>query len=289
MVTTGLCNLRGRGTIIIASAAVITLLFLPLTVSINNTNSALLQSQSAFAQQQGGNQSGGGNPPSGPAEGLQNLPGGAQQQGGEQQEEKRFLPYISPIHGILIWYPSDWKPSTSGLADYTDLIAFYSPLQNLSDSFPARLTISVIVYSQNVTLPEYTNLVWTMLNQSEQVDVRSSSEVTVAGYPGHRVVLAAQPFQNSSLILHQMNTWTTIGNKVYLLRYEGEESTFNQHLPEVSQMLESLRITSNNMTTTATGVENQIQQGGNQSGGGGGPLGGITEGLENLLNPGGGQ
>jgi hypothetical protein len=225
VLSSGLRNVRGRSTIIIAAAAVIALLFLPLTASTNN-NIPLLRSQSVFAQ---------------------------------QQEGIAFLPYQNPLNDIFMQYPSNWIASTSGLADYTDLVAFYSPLQDLSDSFPARLTIALVNYGQNISLPEYTNLVLTRLNQSEQVDVRSSSEVTIAGYPGHRVVLAVQPFQNSTLIFYQMNTWTTIGNKVYQLRYEGEESTFNQHLPEVSQMLETLRIASNNMTTTTTGGENQTQ------------------------------
>jgi hypothetical protein len=224
--SSGLRNVRGRS--VIVTSALITLLFLPLTASTNNN--ALLQSQSAFAQaQQGG----------GPLSGLL----GEGQQGGQQQEEAAFLPYINSIHGIVMQYPSNWIASTSGLTDYTDLIAFYSPLQNLSDSFPARLTISVITYGQNISLPEYTDFVWMNLNQSEGVNVRSSSEVNVAGYPGHRVVLAIQPLlQNTTLLLHQMNTWTTIGNKVYLLTYEGEESTFNQHMSEVSQILETLRI-----------------------------------------------
>jgi hypothetical protein len=280
MVSSGPRNVKGSN-IILAAAAVITLLFLPLTASTDHNG--LLQSQSAFAQQQeegggplgnlgaqigeifggGGIQQGGvanqsddtGGPPG-------NISGGGQQQGGEQQqEETSFLPYLNPIQGIFMQYPSNWIASTSGLEDYTDLVAFYSPLQNLSDSFPARLTISLVNYGQNISLPEYTNLILTRLNQSEQVHVRSSSEVTIAGYPGHRVVLAIQPFQNSTLIFNQMNTWTTIGNKVYQLRYEGEESTFNQHLPEVSQMLETLRIASNNtnnMTTTTSG-ENQTQ------------------------------
>jgi hypothetical protein len=202
----GLRNVR-LSTVIIA-AAVIILLFLPLIVGANYNG--LLQSPSVFAQQ--------------------------------QQEEISFLPYNDTTYGIFIQYPSDWIASTSGLTDYTDLVAFYSPLQNLSDSFPARLTISVITYGQNISLPEYTNFVWTMLNQTEQTDVRSSSEVTVAGYPGHRVVLANQPFQNSTLIFYQMVTWTTIGNRAYLLSYEGEESTFNRHLPEASRTMESLII-----------------------------------------------
>ncbi len=208
-------------TVIIADVVVVVaLLFLPLTTSTNNNN-ALLQSQTVFAQ---------------------------------QEEETAFLTYDNPTSGIFMQYPPDWIASTSGLRDYTDLVAFYSPLQNLSDSLPARLLISVISYNQNISLPEYTNLVMTSLNQSEQVDVRNSSEANVAGYPGFRVVLAIQPIQNSTLTFHQMNTWTTLGNKVYLLRYEGEESTFNQHLPEVSQMLDSLVITSsNNNTATAAG------------------------------------
>ena len=221
----GLHNVRGNSsTVIIAAAVVITLLFLPLTVGTNDN--ALLQSQSVFAQQQGG-----------------------------EQQESAFLPYVNPIHRIFMQYPSNWIASTSGLADYTELIAFYSPIQNVSDFFPARLTISVINFAQNISLPEYTDSVQTILNQSDQVDVTSSSEVTLAGYPGHRVVVAIQPFQNSTSLFHQMSTWTTVGNKVYLLTYEGEESTFNRHLPEVSQMLESLRL---NITAPITG-ENLVQ------------------------------
>lgn len=204
------------GAIIIAVPAII-LLLLSLASTVNNNG---LGQQSVFAQQV--NETG--------------------------LNETAFLPYLNPTHGIFMQYPSNWLESTSGLADYTNLVAFYSPLQNLSDTLPARLIISVINYGQNISLPEYTDSVMTALNQSQQVDVRNSSDVTIAGYPGHRLVLAVQPFQNSTLTFDQMNTWTTIGDKVYLLRYEGEESKFNQYLPEVSQMLETLNITSTNNT-----------------------------------------
>jgi hypothetical protein len=205
-----------------------------LTVSTNdnNNNNTLIQSKSAFAQVQEEDASGTTNATT------------TMTNETTTTEPIDFLPYNNPTYGIFIQYPSDWTASTSGLEDYTDLIAFYSPLQNTSDLFPARLAISVITYGQNISLPEYTDFLLTTLNnQSEQIDVTSSSEVTVAGYPGHRVVvLTSQPFQNSTLIFNQMNTWTTIGNKVYLLSYEGEESVFNRHLPEVNQILESLSI-----------------------------------------------
>ena len=270
----GLHNVRGGGrstAIIIASAAVNTLLFLTLTASTNNN--ALLQSQSAFAQQQ---EEGGGP--------LSDLFGGGgdNQQGGEQQQEERvFLPYSNPVWGILIQYPSDWAASTSALRDYTELIAFYSPLQNLSQPIAARVAISAVQFAQNVSLPHYTELVLTGVYQSELV-LKNSSEATLAGYPGYRIVLANTPFQNSTLVVYHMNTWTIIGNKVYHLTYEAEESAFNQHLPEVSQMLESFRIASN--------LSRGQQQGGgpfsepfdgNQSGAdGGNPLSGLGEALQ---------
>jgi hypothetical protein len=232
---------------VLTAVAVIVVLLLPLTNI--NVNNVLLQSQPAFAQVQ---EEGEG------AVGTTNATTTISNDTTTTTEPTAFLPYNNPIHGIFIQYPSDWTASTSGLADYTDAIAFYSPLQNVSDSFPASLTISVITYGQNISLSEYTNFIWTILNQSEGViDVKSSSsEVTLAGHPAYRVVLASQPFENSTLIVNQMNTWTTIGNKVYTLNYEGEESTFNRYMPEVSQMLETLRLGISNITTATTG-ENQ--------------------------------
>jgi hypothetical protein len=233
MVLSGVRNVRLSTVIMVA--AVIILLF-PSMNNINN-NDTLLQSESVFAQVQEEEGTGTTNTT------IAN---------DTTTEPISFLPYQNPTYGIFIQYPSNWIASTSGLADYTDLIAFYAPLQNVSDPFPVRLKISVITYGQNISLSEYTNFVWTILNQSEQVDVKSSAEVTLAGYPSYRVVLADQSFQNITVILYHMNTWTAIGNKVYLLTYEGEESKFNQHLPEVSQMLESLSIVRNNNTTTTS-------------------------------------
>jgi PsbP-like protein len=221
-------------TIIIASAVVSTFLFLPLTASINN--GTLFQSQSAFAQvqQQGGGELGTTNTTQ--TNDTTTTTG----------EFQTFLRYRNPVWGISIQYPSDWKASTTGLLDYSQLVAFYSPLQNLSQPFPARLTISAVQFNQNLSLSESTDFILTALRIQPELDIKNSSEVTVAGYPGYRVILANTPFQNNTLTVYNMNIWTTVGNKLYILTYDAEESTFNQYLPEVSRMLESLRITSNN-------------------------------------------
>jgi hypothetical protein len=226
MVSSGLRNVRGTSTIIMA-AAVITLLFLPLIASTNNN--ALLQSQPVFAQveEEGG------------AAGTTDTP---MTNDTATTEPTDFVPYGNPTYGILIQYPSDWTASTSGLADYTDIIAFYSPLQNPSQFFPARLLISVEQYAQNVSLQEYTELVLDGLRNQSEVDVKNSSEVTIAGYPAHRLVLAHTPLQDNMLIVNSMSIWAAVGNRSYLLEYSGEQSSFNQYLPEASRMLESLVI-----------------------------------------------
>jgi PsbP-like protein len=231
--SSGLRNVRVSSSMIVLAAVIILLIF-PSNSNTNNNNdtTTLLQSKSVLAQleEQGAGTTNATTITNDTTTTTANA-------------TDYFLPYSNPTYGIIMQYPSNWTASTSGLADYTDLIAFYSPLQNVSDSFPARLAISVITYGQNISLAEYTDSVLMILNQSEQFDVKSSSEVTVAGYPGYRVVLANQPpLQNGTLIFNQMNTWTTIGNKVYLLTYEGKELVFNRHLPEVSQMLQSLII-----------------------------------------------
>lgn len=225
-------NLRLTTTLITA-ATVSALLFLPLIASTMSSNT-LLQSKLAFAQV----------PEEGGGQGTTNNSTTITNDTTSTAQPQAFLPYENPAAGVVMQYPSNWTASISGLRDYTELIAFYSPLENLSQPLGTRLSISLVKYAENVSLPEYTDFVLAGLQNQTQVEVKNSSDITVAGYPAHRVVLAGTtPLQNNLFTLYQMNTWITIGNKVYIVTYEGEESTFNRHLPEASHMLESLSIT----------------------------------------------
>jgi hypothetical protein len=149
--------------------------------------------------------------------------------------------YENPEWGISMQYPSNWRATTNGLADYSDLVSFYPPLNNLSDVFPTRFKISVISYNQNISYPELRGFTLSLLNQS-QLNINSSDEVTISGNPGYSVVFTDKPFRNSTSTVNTMNIWTAVGNKVYLLSYDGEESSYDKHLGELNQMLDSLRI-----------------------------------------------
>ncbi len=153
-----------------------------------------------------------------------------------------LLPYVNRMHGILMFIPSNWTLSTSGLPDYTQIAGFYSPLQNISDSIPARLSISVMNYQQNVSLKDFTNQTLTSLNSTGQFKVISSDPITLAGRPGYQIILSTLPNLGNPLNFGLMQSWTAVGTKIYLLSYSTESSKFATYLPTVEQMLKSLKI-----------------------------------------------
>lgn len=152
------------------------------------------------------------------------------------------IAYTNPQHGIFMLFPSNWTFSTSGLPDYSQIGAFYAPLQNLSDPVPARLTITVMSYQQDISLKDFTNMTLSSLNQTDQVMISSSDPTTLAGRPGHQVVFSTLPNVGNPVSFQIMHSWTTVGNKVYVFQYSAESSKFDAYLPTVKQILESLRI-----------------------------------------------
>ena len=150
--------------------------------------------------------------------------------------------YRNPQHGIFMLFPSNWTFSTSGLPQYTQVAAFYAPLQNLSDLIPARFTITVMSYQQNVSLKEFTNMTLSSLNETNQVKILNSNPTTLAGRPGYQVVFSTLPNMGSPVSFKIMHSWTVINNKIYVFEYGVESSKFNTYLPTVKHILDSLKI-----------------------------------------------
>jgi len=156
------------------------------------------------------------------------------------QPDSSFLTYDNPAHGIKMRYPADWTVSTNGLQSYSDIVGFFSPLQNLTDVLPAQVALSVMSYSANVSLDEYTNMTLTEIEQ-QGLEVAESNAFTLAGNPGYRIIFSPPP-QTVPVSLNVLQVWTVINDKVYLLAYTAEGSEFQNNLPLVQQMLDSLQV-----------------------------------------------
>ena len=152
------------------------------------------------------------------------------------------LAYRNSQHGIFMLFPSNWTFSNSGLPEYTQVAAFYGPLQNLSDPIPPRLTITVMNYQQNVSLKDFTNMTLSSLNQTNQVKILSSEPTTLAGHPGYQVVFSTLPNIGNPVSFEIMHSWISMGKKIYVLQYSAESSKFDTYLPTIKQILQSLRI-----------------------------------------------
>jgi hypothetical protein len=152
------------------------------------------------------------------------------------------IAYRNPQYGIFMLFPSNWTFSTSGLPEYTQVAGFYAPLQNLSDPIPARFTITVMSYQQNVSLKDFTNMTLSSLNETQQIKISSSNPTTLAGQPGYQVIFSTLPNMGNPISFEIMHSWTAIGNKVYVFQYSVESSKFDTYLPTVTQILKSLRI-----------------------------------------------
>jgi hypothetical protein len=152
------------------------------------------------------------------------------------------IAYKNPQHGIFMLFPSNWTFSTSGLPEYNQIAAFYAPLQNLSDPIPARLTIAVMSYGQNISLKDFTNMTTSSINQTGQVTISSSDPTTLAGRPGHQLVFSTLPNMGNPISFEILHSWTVVDNKIYVFQYSAESARFDSYLPTVKHILETLTI-----------------------------------------------
>ena len=153
-----------------------------------------------------------------------------------------FLTYQNPTYGIKIQYPSDWTMSQTGLKDYTNIVAFYSPLGNLSDMIPQQLLLSRTHYSQNISLNDYSKLVNDTLKQPGIQIVESKAITLTGGATAHRVVFIP-PAGNAPFKPEIMLVWTAKGDNIYTLSYNGDAAKYHIFLPTIEKMIDSFEIT----------------------------------------------
>jgi hypothetical protein len=178
--------------------------------------------------------------------------------------------FIDRVSGISALYPRSWRTSP---LEYPALVSFSSPLDNLSDSQPARVVIQVIPYRQNISLMEYTNRTlmnlvrfatasnqsqsMSLLEQGQQtsnlsnqpqqrIQIKSADPITISGHPAYRVILSfLSPTTNGRTTseVDAINEWTVVGNKVYSMLYTSDSSKFMRYLPDAMTIFHSVKLT----------------------------------------------
>ena len=153
-----------------------------------------------------------------------------------------FVNYQNSEYGIKIQYPSDWTASQTGLRDYTNIVAFYSPLKNLTTIVPEYLLLSRTHYSTNVTLSDYSKLVNATIRQPGVRIVESKTISVAGGNPAQKLVFIP-PALNVPFKPEIMLVWTAKGNNVYTLSFNGDAVKYPHYLPIIQKMIDSFDIT----------------------------------------------
>ena len=172
-----------------------------------------------------------------------------------------MTPYVNPIQGIKVQYPSDWKLVERGDNDYhmlNTIAEFLQPSQNnyynsnISASHNS-LRISVENYSafadgqdnNNATSNQLQNIGNHRLGaigiSCPGFDLKSYvRNVTLAGSPAYEINFDYSYLDNNKKAIE---IWTVKDTKVYIIDYVAYEHVYDMTLPAVQKMIESFDIT----------------------------------------------
>jgi hypothetical protein len=177
-----------------------------------------------------------------------------------KEQSNNSLPYINPIYGIKIQYPSDWKlveRHDNGYHMLNVIVEFLQPFQNnyynpdISASHNS-LRLSVQDYSafedeqdNNKAGNQLQNIGNHRIGSNgiscPGFDLKSYiRNATLAGSPAYRIA-----FDYSYLDHNKKATeiWTVKDNKVYIINYVANEQVYDMTLPVAQKMIESLELT----------------------------------------------
>ena len=185
-----------------------------------------------------------------------------------------FRTYENPVFGISMQYPAVWgavelksSPADTNFPG-SSIALFTAPLENATDTFREKALLSIQDFTAtgntstgNMTLDKYTNNSLNgYRNISDFVSIMESNATTLSGQPAHRIVFT-EDVQNQKLKKTQV--WTVDGNKAYVITFSAQESRYDDYLPSVESMLDSLQINStqnsgNSRTSTTTATSTRM-------------------------------
>jgi hypothetical protein len=155
---------------------------------------------------------------------------------------RNFLTYDNPIHGFKIQYPSDWEKiefKEVVEANRKIIVNFVSPLASPSDNFREyfiieRGLVKVPTGSLNSSINSYV----TSLKFLPNYKLIESKMLSLANSPAEKLVYS---YSNPQVgVTKAMDTIIIKDNKFFLFSFNSDAATYNNYLPTVQKMLDSL-------------------------------------------------
>jgi hypothetical protein len=164
---------------------------------------------------------------------------------GQTMISKNFLTYESPVYGFEIQYPSDWeKIEFSGDVEEGHrkiIVNFVSPSEGASDTFREYFIIESGNVESRATLPvQYSiNSYITSLKSLPNFKLIESNIFSFADSPAQKLVYS---YSNPEVgVTKTMDLLIIKNEKLYLLSFNSDELKYNNYLPTIQKMIDSLQ------------------------------------------------
>lgn len=141
----------------------------------------------------------------------------------------RSLEYENQNLGFRLTYPSSWEIEENSEYGMTRFISF-------QPRFDFSITVDPIASSE-MTLEQYTNIQSSPDNLPSGGYIIESKDSSLAGNPAHYIVVVDEQRQ-----LQAATFYSILDNKAYVINYVTDMAAFNDNLPIVNQVIQTLEI-----------------------------------------------
>jgi hypothetical protein len=194
---------------------------------------------------------------------------GAQQQSFSQSSEQDtnsatqstdFLTYDNATYGVTIQYPSNWLVETTDFPGdpLTHIVGFFSPLESRVDTYEERLWIiqEQQSFSEDFDLAQYAEQIVSNYHSTltdfslDEIDMETA-RLGNNDSPAYRMVYTER-LQPENIDLKTLEIGTLIGDKVYIIMYHAETTRYDQYLPIIEEMINSVQLSDSEIDSDAS-------------------------------------
>jgi hypothetical protein len=150
-------------------------------------------------------------------------------------KKPKFIEYKNATFGITLKYPGDWS-TASGKVGNSDIVFFFSPIENKSDSF--RENVNIVRESlNNRTMDQLSNESLQEVKQMENSSISYENDTMISGIPAKEVIYTATLGPHLKFQMYYLIR----GDQVYAITYTAMPDTYTKYLDNVTGMIDSLQ------------------------------------------------
>ena len=180
-----------------------------------------------------------------------------------------FLTYSNATYGVTIQYPSNWTVDNTEFPGdpLTQIVGFFSPFESRVDTYAERLWIAQEQqsFSGDFDLAQYAEQIVSNYNSTltdfnlDEIDTETA-RLGNNDSPAYRIVYTER-LQPDNIDLKTLEIGTVIEDKVYIITYHAETARYDQYLPIIEEMINSIELSDSAVAVSGAPTETDLDGG----------------------------